>query len=210
MPLVPFIIVIALGVTPLGASADTINGCVNQKNGKLRIVGVPGQCKTSETLVTWESEGGTTGPQGPQGPAGPAGPQGNPAPAPSSFVLVGFSTGTHVGDDGLLAFSGTCADDIPGSRLCTSLEVLETPNMPSGLTGTAWVRPFVMPDGTGASGRSNPPTCGAWTNGSSGSFGLIMLLDDEPALAPELAPYSGFFTSRCDAPLPIACCAPAP
>ncbi len=193
-------LVISFVLTPPGASADTINACAKQNNGKLRLVADPGQCKDNEAPVSWESEG----------PQGPAGPQGNPAPAPSSSVLVGFSAGTHIGSDGLLAFSGTCADDIPGSRLCTSLEVLETPNMPSGLTGTAWVRPFVMPDGTGASGRSNPPTCGAWTNGSSGSFGLIMLLDDEPALGPELAPYSGFLTSRCNTPLPIACCAPVP
>jgi hypothetical protein len=40
-----------LVLVPTQVSADTIHGCVKQKNGKLRIVGDPGQCtdcKSSE------------------------------------------------------------------------------------------------------------------------------------------------------------------
>ena len=42
---IPPILIIALLLTPFVARADTINGCVHQKSGKLRLVADPGQCK---------------------------------------------------------------------------------------------------------------------------------------------------------------------
>ena len=87
-----FLLAMAFLAAPLHASGDTIDGCVKQTNGKLRIVGTPGQCTSKETPISWESEG----PPGLQGPEGPQGPPGESAPAASSFVLVGFSTGTHI------------------------------------------------------------------------------------------------------------------
>jgi hypothetical protein len=58
---------------------NTIYACYNKNTGDLRKVGGPGQCKNSESEISW-SVGGTPGPQGPQGPAGPQGPQGPVGP----------------------------------------------------------------------------------------------------------------------------------
>ena len=47
------------------AGSETINGCYNTSNGSLRVL-TSGQCRTSETAVSWNK----TGPQGEQGPQG--------------------------------------------------------------------------------------------------------------------------------------------
>ena len=78
------------------ASADTINGCVKQKSGKLRIVGDPGQCTDREASVSWGSDGS----QGPVGPQGIQGPQGEAGPAPPRYELVGFAGATLSGARG--------------------------------------------------------------------------------------------------------------
>ena len=51
-------------------------------------------------------------------------------------------------------------------------------------------------------------TCGLWSNGDFGSFGLVVVIDSATSTAPELSPYNGFFTERCSIALPVACCAP--
>lgn len=54
---------------------------MHDSNGQVRIVGVNGSCKNSESAAHWASAGpagpqGATGPAGAAGPAGPEGPQG--------------------------------------------------------------------------------------------------------------------------------------
>ncbi len=200
MPRIAITLTVAVLVIPLVATADTINGCVNQKNGKLRIVGVPGQCKTSETLVTWETEGGT---QGPAGPAGAQGPQGQPGPPPPRFELVGF-TGSFDGYEGVLGFTLSCQAAFPGSRMCISTEVVETVVVPLGLTGQAWVQPdFRVGTGTGSAvdaasgltGLANELTCDGWDDGN-----FSLTVDDTGA----------FDALACTGFHPVACCAPAP
>jgi Collagen triple helix repeat (20 copies) len=72
------------------AHGNTINGCVKNNNGRLRIVSNPGKCKKMETPIKWniagpqgevglmgaQGEPGAVGPQGKQGILGPEGPQG--------------------------------------------------------------------------------------------------------------------------------------
>jgi len=53
-------------------SAQTIYSCYNKKSGTMRYVTGPGQCKKTETEISWN----TTGPKGDKGDQGPAGPQG--------------------------------------------------------------------------------------------------------------------------------------
>ena len=92
-------------LAPPASFADTINGCVNQKTGKLRIVGVPGQCKDGrEAAISWESEGpqGTPGEKGDKGDQGDAG---EPAAAPPRFELIGFTTATFAGGEGVLGYT---------------------------------------------------------------------------------------------------------
>ena len=56
-----------------------IQGCYKKKNGQLRIVNAPSDCKPSEVPVAWNIAGetGLNGEQGPQGPEGPQGPPGD-------------------------------------------------------------------------------------------------------------------------------------
>ena len=72
---------IAVGLTAAGAAAaatsGTINACVNNSSGELKIVGATATCGTNETLLTWNQQG----PQGIQGPAGPKGDTGATGPA---------------------------------------------------------------------------------------------------------------------------------
>ena len=49
------IVGLLLSVSP--AEAQTINACVKQTNGRVRIVGVPGQCKSNEAAVSWNEVG---------------------------------------------------------------------------------------------------------------------------------------------------------
>ena len=77
----------ALGVIP--SEDGTIYGCYrshqndNERQGNLRVVSDPSQCKDSETLISWNQEGpqGPQGDPGPQGPAGADGADGAPGPA---------------------------------------------------------------------------------------------------------------------------------
>jgi hypothetical protein len=75
-------------------SSSTIYACAGPQ-GQLRQVSGPGQCRPSETPVSWNQQGpagpqgpqGDPGPQGPQGDPGPQGPQGDPGPAGPSGAL---------------------------------------------------------------------------------------------------------------------------
>lgn len=73
-----------------------------------------------------------------------------PAPggACTPFQLVGFTTATLAGNQGVLAFGRACQQDFPGSWMCSSVEVLETTAIPSDLTGPAWVRPTYVAGGS--------------------------------------------------------------
>jgi hypothetical protein len=190
---------------PSPSLADEIHACVGPA-GRLRIVASPAQCVPAEHALSWNQ----SGPAGPEGPEGPAGPSGSQARA----NLVGFSTATFTGSAGLLAFSLACQADFPGSRVCTSLDIAESTALPTALTGLAWVRPAALPSGTSSSiidlaslREGSGQHCGSWTNGSDSNFGLVVVLQSSTANLPELAPYSGLLTERCNVSLPAACCA---
>jgi hypothetical protein len=82
-------------VTANQTTAQTICGCIKNKNGALRVVRDSSQCKKSETPLSWNQAGspglkgdkgdpGAPGPRGPKGDIGPQGPQGIPG---ASFDL---------------------------------------------------------------------------------------------------------------------------
>jgi len=74
---------VALATHTRPTLAGTINACVNDSSGRIRITAAPGHCKQHETGLQWNVQGpaGATGPVGPVGPAGPAGADGSPGPA---------------------------------------------------------------------------------------------------------------------------------
>ena len=59
---------------------------------------------------------------------------------PPRVQLVGFTTAGFQGDEGVLGYTRACQQEFPESRMCTSVEVLETTDVPA-LSGDAWVRP---------------------------------------------------------------------
>ena len=189
------------GASDAGAGAaagDEIHGCV-AGTGRLRIVALPEDCRTSEDPLTWKSAG-ETGEQGPEGPRGPEGPSGGRPHA----VLVGFTAAAMTGGEGVFGFTRACADEFADSRMCTSEEVMDSASLPSVLTGSAWVRPVFVPPGpggvtpldvSGVDATSEELTCVFWSNGSSGN-GLTV--DN-----------AGRFLERaCNTPRRVACCAP--
>lgn len=170
----PFILAAVVLFLPAQGSADTINGCVKQKSGKLRIVGDPGQCTSKEAPVSWESEG----------------PQCEPPPAPPRFELVGFTNATFDGDEGYIGFTLACQGEFPGSRMCSITEIIQTVDFPSGLTGRAWVRP--------GTSFSRDDTCGRWRAQSAGTTGMSV----DPIGYFEQFDCDNTFSVACCAPAP--------
>lgn len=127
-----------------------------------------------------------------------------------TFQLVGFTSAALTGDSGLFGLTLACQAEFPGSRICTSREILETVEVPTGLSGDAWVQPLVMAgrtreavDVSGASAGSSM-TCGGvrpsptWSVGFGfGRFGLTV--DSS----------GGFVVRECGTARSVACCAPA-
>lgn len=151
--------------------AGSIYGCYKKNNGQLRIVSSSGKCLPSEKqIVLNQSEG--------------------------RYEFVGFSTAQSNGAAGILKFTQMCQADFPNSRMCTSVEIIKTVNVPSA-TGIGWVQPIL--GGTvdhlfDVSGiyeiNYGGLTC------SLGSDGLTVSTDGK------------FGTSSCSEVLSVACCAP--
>lgn len=152
---------------------------------------------------------GPSGPQGPIGPRGPVGPRGEPGPAgpPGSgareFQFVGVSSERVIGGLGYLLMNQDCHRTHPGTRLCTSEEMINTIDPPF-IPDTFWVRPSpvdvsdsgIMTDLSGVRGPADDLTCHARTTGPSSITGLA-------GTAP-----GGFLLWPCERFLPVACCGP--
>ncbi len=65
----------------------------------------------------------------------------------TTHELTGFTSATMIADGtGVLGLTLACQAEFGSSaRTCTSLEVMRTTNVPSGLTGDAWVLPSFQP-----------------------------------------------------------------
>ena len=190
-------------VLALPAYADQIHTCATKTTGKMRLAADPGQCTDREIAVSWNSEG-PQGEDGPEGPQGPEGSPGDPAPAPPRFELVGFTSDTFQGDQGVLGFTLACQAEFPGSRMCDTQEIFKTVNVPPGLVGDAWVNPVLRPLASTStvsldiSGVANSPgshTCYGWATTSS--TGLTV------GVGGQIGPFS-----NCNTLHSVSCCAP--
>ena len=129
------------------------------------------------------------------------------ASAAAAHQLVGFTEAQQPGDVRLFGLTRACQAEFPGSRLCSSLEVLETTAIPSGLEGNAWVRPTYVSsidrsvvDASGLVLLGGPPSnCDQWTG--SASTGIIVDSGGNFSSGP---------AARFSEPHSVACCAPAP
>ena len=129
------------------------------------------------------------------------------APA-ARYQLVGFTTTALAGDAGVIGFTRACQNEFAGSRMCTSVEVMESVILPDGLIGEAWVRPvFVSATSTGVDasgirgGVGLELTCRGWR--SSSVDGLVVDAAGGFVSSADLA------SGGCETPRAVACCAPA-
>ena len=113
--------------------------------------------------------------------------------------LAGFTAAAFDGGSGFLAFAAACNSEFPGTRVCSSLDIVRTTAVPPGLTGGAWVAPMLVANGNafdaGSGKHSNNPadfTCQGWNGGSNSGLAVDA---------------SGrFFLASCSQSYSAACC----
>jgi hypothetical protein len=118
---------------------------------------------------------------------------------------VGFTEAEQPGNVRMFGLTRACQAEFPGSRVCSSQEVLQTTAIPNGLEGDAWVRPALVGtidrsvvDASGLVLLGGPASnCDQWTG--KASTGIVV--DGDGAF------HSGS-QARCSDPHPVACCAP--
>jgi hypothetical protein len=210
----------ALTTAVVGAAgAQTqITGCLDRNNGDLYNVTTgaapSAACKSGDTTLSWNIQG-PPGPEGPQGPAGQDGADGAPGAGGAGAVqfewvansFADFSPGT-----GLVRLNRACHNTLPGSRMCTSEEVLRSRTNfepPQQLGDSLWVAPTIIgftPTGEaldilGASGDYRDElTCGGWTFSGSTFTGLTI---DQQFGFPLLKSCNSFFAVACCAPVDV-------
>ena len=125
--------------------------------------------------------------------------------------LVGFTSATFDGSQGVLGFSSACQVEFEGSKMCNSVELMETTSIPTELAGEAWVRPTlpslfiggVARDVSGASLTSNSgATCTGWSRSDTSDTGFLVDANGRFASATN--------ESRCNTLHSVACCALVP
>ena len=153
-------------------------------------------CPDGSSATVFDGAAGADGAQGPQGTSGSA---------EARFQFVGFSEPGVSG--GILGLNRACHAAFPSSRMCTTVEIMETVNPPMP-AGDGWVRPVLQAattaDGGSAGGEvavldasgyssnggvsfpglesADDLTCGAWREvdpggPSPGTTGLGLLVD---------------------------------
>ena len=130
-----------------------------------------------------------------------------PPGPPSRFQLVGFTTATFTGDSGgVLAFTLACqAEFTADSRMCMSQEILETVDVPTGLSGEAWVQPTFAGERLDASGAFTSSGASTLTCGLVPTWGRA---NDRNGL---IVDSTGSFRLRaCSNAFSLACCALVP
>lgn len=190
-------------------SQDELTGCLS--NGTITRIAVgsePSQpCTGNSIPVTWNKQGpmgdtGDTGETGAPGPTGLQGPAGENGKNGERYELAGFTSQERVGYFGVITRNMDCASDVdPLSRVCTSVEIMETAN-PITPPRTMWVRPVIVAtdgngnqvDATGAAAESL--FCQRDSAGGLDPFGLAFFTD------------GSFSPERCTAEYATACCAP--
>ncbi len=127
----------------------------------------------------------------------------------AEFELVGNTVATFNGAGGLLNFNSDCAVDFPGSRMCTSEEVMGTIDPPT-VSRSSWVRPTFVPTSDGV--NSDISGIQASTPGNLSCKGWIVpgVLIHGLFVSPVPGPTGSIRFGPCDAFRAVACCAPVP
>ena len=136
-----------------------------------------------------------------------------PGGACAPFQLVGFTAATFTGGQGVLGFTRACQAEFPGSRMCESQEILATTQLPSTLSGNAWVQPSIVSeaagavvDASGAQQSAMEMTCFGWSHNLAGAGGLLVDAAGRFTPSRHLPPAGAL----CDTAHAVSCCAAVP
>ena len=152
----------------------------------------------------------------------------------SAYKFVGFSSEpTATGGIGFAAMNAACLPDFgPDARMCTTKEVVQTPNLQQILAtaddgvSAGWTHPVIVSEvfnptiGTGGAqiirdfsdfrwiGQQPKPipdiSCFRWTNADPTNNGTVVIVDQSPTNPP-----GTISNASCNATsIPVACCAP--
>jgi len=207
-----------------GYAQTTITGCVGANKGNLYNVqegtSPSDPCNQQDLTLSWAIQGA----DGVDGAPGADGADGAPGGEPR-FEWVGITTDFT---DGSMEISGSemCQIDHPGSRMCTSEEVMHTVDpgpLYQAILGSGSLAAWVLPVTEGGTGvdvsgvRSNETghlgctfeepansriTRGFYTTEAGPSASVVSV-----GLVVQANP-NEFTTFTCDSMLPVACCAP--
>jgi hypothetical protein len=130
------------------------------------------------------------------------------------FQIVGVTSTSHLGGEGVRTFTLACqADYGPAARMCTSEEVLQTVVWPV-IEADAWVRPvFVSTSGiggaevdvSGVKGDSQYMSCYGWNDSTINYSGMTVTTAGAIRFSDVMG--NGL---RCDVPRRVACCKRVP
>lgn len=152
---------------------------------------------------------GAPGAPGLQGPPGPMGPSGA---GDGSFQFVGVTQKKYSGGfHGILGFNKICGTQFPGSRMCSTEDLMNTTTLPDVDRIEAWLRPKLIgktesgteTDATGFVGE-NGLSCNGWNARDSKVTGMVMRYD--PRYDDDRFPR--LLTYKCSSRAQVACCAP--
>lgn len=188
-------------VTEIDIDPDgPIHACAQKENGQLRVVEGPDDCRPSEVALSWNDHE-------------------PPPPAPNcckrKMQYVGMSTRLFNGGEGVLQMTRACQETFPGSRMCSSDEVVKTTELPDEVSLPAsqpapfgWVRPSAIV------GRGNNIgiettvalqsdvekfSCAGWNTSTSTALSANSGLT--------VNRHGQFVLSGCSGTLKVACCA---
>jgi hypothetical protein len=248
-PAVGCIVVLCAAGASAQINGGTISACAKKVNGEMRHVADVAECLPSEYPLEWHIEGpegpqGDPGPQGLQGPPGfpgapgadgaPGAPgqhgqdgaPGPPGPSAPRYEFVGLTQDDGVefavwGSYGIAGMHKACDEYYPGSRMCTSEELIRSHfidlPLPEEDCIWGWVQPVYAPVSPGSSdavgmdvsgwsfgSEEGNLSCRGWSGNGDWMKGLTFILcaDIHSNGQGSFGPYS------CREELPVTCCAP--
>jgi len=63
----------------------------------------------------------------------------------NTIKFIGVSEDIHDGDDGVMNMNSSCNKSYPGSRMCTSKEILDSYSISNSIKQYAWIKPVLVP-----------------------------------------------------------------
>ena len=112
------------------ADDSVIYGCYKKKNGKVRVVDGPDDCKKSEVSISWnvmgQGDDGKIGPTGPAGPKGDKGDLGATGAAGKNGVNGTNGIDGEVGSQGPAGIPGADAEPEVLQLLCELYDATDT------------------------------------------------------------------------------------